>query len=101
VLPSPPGKQQRLGLRIAQRGLRIDDVRKQPEQEIRLIENPDRRHPFCLGGGANAREVDVRRQILFACIAEPASGRRRRAWARPGAPVLREGGQRAAAWPAE
>ena len=39
---------------------------QEPKQEVGLIEEPERDEAFVLGGGADAREVDVCREVLLA-----------------------------------
>ena len=58
---------------------------QQAQDEIGLIEEPERRQARALGGGPHAREVHVRRDVLFAGTRQPgrragASGVRGRAW---------------------
>jgi hypothetical protein len=45
-----------------------------PHDEVRLVEQPDRRHPFIAGDALDGGEVDVRRQVAIAWMPQP--GRR-------------------------
>src|SRR5262249_35168626 len=42
-----------------------------PHQKVRLVQKPERRHAFVVRGGLNAREVDVRRDVLLARLLQP------------------------------
>src|SRR5439155_10022722 len=71
---------------------RVLEVRE-TEEEVGLIEKAERLHSFGFGGRTDAREVDVRGDILLARMLEPC----RRAAGRLGSRhrVRGEGGQRA------
>ena len=57
---------------------------QQAQQEVGLIEKPERRQPFGFGRGAHAGEVDVRGDVLLARLLEP----RRRVRRSPGPPLV-------------
>ena len=80
VLPRPPGISSVFRARRCLRSRavrevrevrRFDGSRRGAEQEIRLIEKPERRQAFGFGRRADAREVHVRRDVLLAGMREP------------------------------
>ena len=62
---------ERLELWIADCGLRIGQAFEQSHQQVCLIEKAERDHAFGFGRRANAREIDVRGEILLAGLLQP------------------------------
>ncbi len=96
VLPRPPGISSVLKRKRGPSGSRgSSEVRRwtEAEQKVCLVEKSECREPFRFGGGANAREVHVRRDVLLAGLTEPRGRLVRRL--RPFTLVPRECRQRA------